>query len=150
MRVGGQVALVLPGGPCLRCMGLVTDARVEAGRLRRQGYAEAAPEPQVVSLNGSLASEGVTAALMVLAGEGHFVAYRRFAYPPGTLTEVQTAQRTDCRACAGAHLIRTEEDGAPDHTAGGTAAPAASGGGPPLTLLFRVGDEGFDPPTSAV
>ena len=87
MRVGGQVALVLPGGPCLRCMGLITDARVEASRLRRQGYAEAAPEPQVVSLNGSLASEAVTAALMVLAGEDRLVAYRRFAYPPGTLTE---------------------------------------------------------------
>lgn len=107
MRVGGQVAIVLPGGPCLRCMGLVTDARVEASRLRRQGYAEAAPEPQVVSLNGSVASEAVTAALMVLAGDDRLVAYRRFASPPGTLTEVQTAQRTDCRACAGAHLIRT-------------------------------------------
>ena len=119
MRVGGQVALVLPGGPCLRCMGLVTDARVEASRMRRQGYAEAAPEPQVVSLNGSVASEAVTAALMVLAGDDRLVAYRRFAYPPGTLTEVQTAQRIDCPACAGAHLTRAKEYDAPDQTAGG-------------------------------
>ena len=109
MRVGGQVALVLPRGPCLRCMGLVTDTRVESSRLRRQGYAEDAPEPQVVSLNGTLASEAVTAALMLLAGDDRLVACRRFAYPPGTLTEVQMAQRRDCPACAGARLNRTEE-----------------------------------------
>lgn len=119
MRVAGQVALVLPGGPCLRCMGLVTDARVEASRLQRQGYTEEAPEPQVVSLNGSVASEAVTAALMLLAGDDRLVPYRRFAYPPGTLTEVQTAQRTDCPACAGAQLTRIAEHDAADQTAGG-------------------------------
>jgi hypothetical protein len=90
-------------------MGLVTDARVEASRRRRQGYAEEEPEPQVVSLNGTLASEAVTTALMVLAGDDRLGPYRRYAYPPGTLTEVQTAPRPDCPACSGAHLTCVHE-----------------------------------------
>lgn len=113
MRVGGQVALVLPGGPCLRCMGLVTDARVEASRLMRQGYADDEPEPQVVSLNGTLASEAVTATLMLLAGDHRLVAYRRYAYPPGRLTEVQASQRRECSACTGRHLLRVQPGAAP-------------------------------------
>jgi molybdopterin/thiamine biosynthesis adenylyltransferase len=109
MRVGGQVAVVLPGGPCLRCMGLVTDAKVTASRERRQGYADDTPEPQVVSLNGTLASEAVTAALMMLAEDDRVVPYRRYAYPPGKLVEVGARWRADCPACRGAHLEHRDD-----------------------------------------
>jgi molybdopterin-synthase adenylyltransferase len=105
MRVGGQIAVVIPGMPCLRCVRLVTDAKVEASRQRRQGYADEAPEPQVVSFNGTLASEAVTAALMLLAGDERVPAYRRYAYPPGKLVEVEAQQRDDCPACREAHLL---------------------------------------------
>jgi molybdopterin/thiamine biosynthesis adenylyltransferase len=99
MRVGGQIAVVTPDGPCLRCMGLVTDERVEASRRRRQGYADNEPEPQVVSLNGTVASEAVTTALMLLAGDHRIARRRRYAYPPGILGEVTTEWRPGCPAC---------------------------------------------------
>jgi molybdopterin/thiamine biosynthesis adenylyltransferase len=104
MRVSGQIAVVTPDGPCMRCMGLVTDERVQASRDHRQGYADDEPDPQVVSLNGTLASEAVTAALMLLAGDDRLVRRRRYSYPPGSLTEVTTSQRSDCPACRSALL----------------------------------------------
>lgn len=99
MRVGGQVAVVAPDGPCLRCMALVTDERVHASRERRQGYASQEPDPQVVSLNGTVASEAVTTALMLLAGDDRLTPRRRYSYPPGHLTEVTVRRREDCSAC---------------------------------------------------
>jgi molybdopterin/thiamine biosynthesis adenylyltransferase len=104
MRVGGQIAIVAPDGPCLRCMGLVTDERVEASRARRQGYTDQEPDPQVVSLNGTVASEAVTTALMLLAGDDRLVRRRRYAYPPGLLIDVASARSDRCSACQEAVL----------------------------------------------
>lgn len=99
VRVSGQIAIVVPGGPCLRCMGLVTDARVEEARRRRQGYLVDGPEPQVVSINGTLASEAVTATMMLLAGSETYVPRRRYSLPPGILREVMTKPDRRCPAC---------------------------------------------------
>lgn len=54
--IGGQVILSMPGRPCLRCCGLVTDERIkqEAGK-----YGAAGSRPQVVWSNGVLASTAV-------------------------------------------------------------------------------------------
>jgi hypothetical protein len=53
--IGGQVMLSMPGKPCMRCMGLVTDdALAKAGR-----YGAAGGKPQVVWPNGTLASIAV-------------------------------------------------------------------------------------------
>lgn len=104
-RVSGQVAVVLPDGPCLRCVGLVDDARADASRRRRQGYVDGEPEPQVVSVNGVLASEAVTAVLLLLAtGAAPVEPLRSYRYPPGKLSVVQAARRADCPACARAGL----------------------------------------------
>ncbi len=110
MRVGGQIAVVAPDGPCLRCMGLVTDERVQASRGRRRGYADQEPDPQVVSLNGTVASEAVTAALMLLGGDDRVARRRRYAYPPGLLTDVTAARRADCPACRAALLPSIPDD----------------------------------------
>jgi molybdopterin-synthase adenylyltransferase len=104
MRVGGQIALTLPGEPCLRCTGLVTDARVEASRQLKRGYAAGVAEPQVVSLNGVLASEAVTSVLMLLAGDDRLEVRRRYAYPPGKLVPVMATRRAECVSCVGARL----------------------------------------------
>lgn len=104
MRVGGQIAVVAPDGPCLRCMRLVTDERVRESRDRRQGYAGHAPDPQVVSLNGTVASEAVTTALMLLAGDDRVARRRRYVYPPGLLSEVTASRQRDCPACSEALL----------------------------------------------
>ena len=54
--VAGQVVLTLPDGPCLRCLGVVTEAAL-ATEARRYGAAGA--NPQVVWPNGVLASTAV-------------------------------------------------------------------------------------------
>ncbi len=54
--VGGQVALSMPDGHCLRCMGIVTDSALE---LEAKRYGAAGGRPQVVWANGVLASLAV-------------------------------------------------------------------------------------------
>lgn len=54
--VAGQVILSMPGGPCLRCCGLITDKRLEQEAER---YGAAGSRPQVVWSNGVLASTAV-------------------------------------------------------------------------------------------
>src|SRR2546422_8269755 len=54
--IGGQVALSMPGGPCLRCMGIIDDRKLE---LEAQAYGAAGGRPQVVWPNGLLASLAV-------------------------------------------------------------------------------------------
>jgi molybdopterin-synthase adenylyltransferase len=126
MRIGGQVAVVIPGGPCLRCMGLVDDVRVAEAREHRHGYSPDTPSPQVVSINGTLASEAVTAALMLLAGADDVARYRRYKSPPGLISQVTTLQRPDCRSCAAAR-VTTPPDGGDGHTADRRARSLARG-----------------------
>jgi molybdopterin/thiamine biosynthesis adenylyltransferase len=54
--IGGQVALSMPAGPCLRCMGIIDDRALE---LEAQAYGAAGGRPQVVWPNGLLASLAV-------------------------------------------------------------------------------------------
>jgi hypothetical protein len=51
--VSGQVILSMPGCPCLRCCGFITDARLEQEARR---YGAGGSRPQVVWSNGVLAS----------------------------------------------------------------------------------------------
>lgn len=64
LSAGGQVATSLPGRPCLRCMGIVTDARIAADPI--EYVVNASPAQQVVSMNGVLASEAVNIGLEIL------------------------------------------------------------------------------------
>jgi molybdopterin-synthase adenylyltransferase len=54
--ISGQVVLITPGSPCLRCMGLVTE---EALAQEARNYGAAGGKPQVVWPNGLLASTAV-------------------------------------------------------------------------------------------
>lgn len=54
--VGGQVALSLPSGPCLRCMGIINDSALA---FEAEEYGAAGSRPQVVWPNGLLASLAV-------------------------------------------------------------------------------------------
>jgi len=54
--IGGQVMLSMPGKPCMRCMGLVTD---DALTKEAERYGAAGGKPQVVWPNGTLASTAV-------------------------------------------------------------------------------------------
>jgi molybdopterin-synthase adenylyltransferase len=54
--VGGQVVLSSPGHLCLRCMGIITDARIAE---EARPYGAAGGRPQVVWPNGVLASTAI-------------------------------------------------------------------------------------------
>lgn len=66
ISVGGQIALSSPGDACLRCMEIVTEENL--GRDKEEYVESGAPEQQVVSMNGLLASEAVNAFLMLVTG----------------------------------------------------------------------------------
>ncbi|HTN14475.1 MAG TPA: ThiF family adenylyltransferase [Sphingomonadaceae bacterium] len=54
--IAGQVVLSMPGGPCLRCLGVVTDEALDE---EARNYGAAGGKPQVVWPNGVLASTAV-------------------------------------------------------------------------------------------
>lgn len=54
--VAGQIILSLPGGPCMRCIGFLTQARLNK---EEDNYGDAGINPQVVWTNGTLASLAV-------------------------------------------------------------------------------------------
>lgn len=54
--IGGQVAVSMPGGSCLRCLGIITGERLKQ---EAQQYGAAGGKPQVVWPNGVLASAAV-------------------------------------------------------------------------------------------
>lgn len=62
-EIVGQVALSMPGRPCLRCMGIVRDGDI-ADEARRYGVA--GDNPQVVWANGVLASVAVGVAMQLI------------------------------------------------------------------------------------
>lgn len=69
--IPGRVTKVLPDGPCLRCQGIIDDARLKAERDGRPlGYTGAAkiPDPAVVTLNGTVASAAATEVLQLVTG----------------------------------------------------------------------------------
>jgi len=54
--VAGQVVLSVPGGPCLRCLGVITEDALEE---EARNYGAAGGKPQVIWPNGVLASTAV-------------------------------------------------------------------------------------------
>jgi molybdopterin/thiamine biosynthesis adenylyltransferase len=69
--IPGRITKILPDGPCLRCQGIVDDAKLQAERDGKPpGYTGAAkiPDPAVVTLNGIIASAAATEILQLLTG----------------------------------------------------------------------------------
>jgi molybdopterin-synthase adenylyltransferase len=76
--IGGQVILSSPGGPCMRCMGFLTDEKLahEAAL-----YGNAGARPQVVWPNGVLASTAVGLAVDLVSNwTGHQRTYAYLSY----------------------------------------------------------------------
>lgn len=61
--IGGQIATSLTGGPCLRCLEIVTETGLTDDR---EEYLVGAPDQQVISMNGVLASQAVNHVLAIL------------------------------------------------------------------------------------
>lgn len=56
--IAGQMIMTRPGGPCMKCMGFLTNERLER---EENNYGDAGINPQVVWTNGTLASLAVGA-----------------------------------------------------------------------------------------
>jgi molybdopterin/thiamine biosynthesis adenylyltransferase len=107
--IAGQVALVLPGSPCLRCMGIVTEEGLIA---EAQKYGAAGGNPQVVWPNGLLASAAVGLAVQMICpwndqlGRGALLEYdgnKHTLRPSGLFAHLQAA------GCAHNHPDETGE-----------------------------------------
>lgn len=61
--VSGQVIVSVPGGPCMRCLGFVTDRHLAR---EAENYGAAGGKPQVVWPNGALASTAVGQLMQML------------------------------------------------------------------------------------
>ncbi len=107
-HAAGQVVVVLPDSSCLRCTSLLSDAALERERKERPpGYdlnPDALGDPQVVSMNGVLASEACNIALDVLtgyAGGERGAAWWGYDGRRGELTKYELPpRRSGCGACA--------------------------------------------------
>ena len=69
--IPGRISKVQPDGPCLRCQGVVDQARLEHERGgRAPAYLEnpRLPDPAVITLNGVVASIATTEVLQILTG----------------------------------------------------------------------------------
>ena len=64
-EIYGQVALSLPGQPCLRCMNVISD---ESLSQEAQKYGDVGEKPQVVWPNGVLASTAIGVCMQLLTG----------------------------------------------------------------------------------
>lgn len=97
--LAGQIILSLPGGPCMRCIGFITDENLtrEASR-----YGDAGPRPQVVWPNGVLASTAVGIAVDLLTSwtkETREVIYLSYYGNAGTVTphpQLEFLPRSGC------------------------------------------------------
>ena len=62
-QMAGQVILSAPKGPCMRCLGFITEEKLNQDRSR---YGDAGPQPQVIWCNGTLASLAVGIAVDIV------------------------------------------------------------------------------------
>jgi molybdopterin/thiamine biosynthesis adenylyltransferase len=97
--VAGQVVLSMPGRPCLRCMGLVTNEALEE---EARNYGAAGGKPQVVWPNGLLASAAVglfTQLVCPWQAGATDSAYLEYDGNRGTLVPSQRFEHLRGRAC---------------------------------------------------
>jgi molybdopterin/thiamine biosynthesis adenylyltransferase len=104
----GQLIVSVPDSACLRCGPLLSDEVLRFEQTERPpGYdrsAYSAGEPQVVSMNGVLASEAANSALDLVTGYARGKRGARWWLYDGCLGSMTPAEpaarRTDCPACA--------------------------------------------------
>jgi hypothetical protein len=98
-RMGGQVTLSMPGGPCMFCIGFLNEAV-----LAREGerYGDAGDRPQVVWPNGVLASTAVGLAVDLITDWTHSlrdVVYLEYDGNKGTLKPHVRLEYLDYQVC---------------------------------------------------
>jgi molybdopterin-synthase adenylyltransferase len=115
-EIGGRLAAVVPGGPCLSCMGEIdrTEARyyllspAEQKHARDNGYITGMdiPAPSVVSLNGTIASTAINEFALYLTGARPISPLTELdllgtgRHPAQWLTPRQVEQNPGCLTCS--------------------------------------------------
>lgn len=97
--IAGQVVLSSPKGPCLRCLGIVTDAALVA---EAKKYGDAGGKPQVVWPNGVLASTAVGLVVQFLTPWTKAIklsAYFAYDGNSGTMVASERLRRFGNRPC---------------------------------------------------
>lgn len=120
--IGGQVRVVLPCNPCLRCMGAIDLKRasidlmdeIERDRHRRRGYVDDAdtPAPSVMPLNMYAAAVALDEFLGLVTGYKSFTPLVAFDLITRNATAVDVTPQTDCVAC-GPHSSKGRGDAEP-------------------------------------
>ncbi len=86
-RIGGQLILSMPGGPCMTCFGFLTPEKLASEAAR---YGDAGGRPQVVWPNGVLASSAVGVIVDLVTGWTRMrdrIVYLSYDGNLGTLTD---------------------------------------------------------------
>ena len=91
-NIVGQVILSLPQGPCMRCLGFLTE-----DNLRREAdlYGAAGGRPQVVWANGVLASIAVGISVDLLTGWSGLSARGVYLHYDGNTNEIRSSPRVE-------------------------------------------------------
>ncbi|HYO46667.1 MAG TPA: ThiF family adenylyltransferase [Gemmatimonadota bacterium] len=108
LSAAGQIVVVVPDSPCLRCGPLLSDAVLERERQERPpGYdlnPDAVGDPQIVSMNGVLASEAVNCALDLITGYANGARGAAWWLYDGRMGSLERckhpSRRAGCPACA--------------------------------------------------
>jgi hypothetical protein len=108
VQAHGQLVVVLPDSACLRCTPLLSDAVLARERAEQpRGYdigKQPLGDPQVVSMNGVLASEACNAVLDIVTGSasgGRGAGWWLYDGQRGTLQRSDLPpRRASCPACA--------------------------------------------------
>jgi molybdopterin-synthase adenylyltransferase len=109
VRADGQLILAIPDSACLRCGPLLSDAVLDRERRQRPaGYdrnPDAEGDPQVVSMNGTLASEAANMVLDLITGYSRGtrrVGWWQYNGREGSMTPTArpVPRRVGCPACA--------------------------------------------------
>lgn len=104
IAIGGTVATLIPGGFCQWCIDLLSDAKMDAetGGRPRTYFEGAKGQAQVVSFNGSLASQAVSEVLQLSTGfspDTGELAIRKFNGLEGTIENWRVKKKLDCSQC---------------------------------------------------
>lgn len=105
--VTGRVQLLSPGMPCLVCHNLLDPEEVRRDLMsdderRRDPYISGVREPQpaVISLNGTIASLGVTMLLSVATGFPSPARHQLYLAHRGSVRTIESTPEMDCVVCS--------------------------------------------------
>jgi molybdopterin/thiamine biosynthesis adenylyltransferase len=112
VNMGGQVRTVLPGGPCLECMGAINKERAatelmnqdQRAEMEQRGYVQGAeiPAPQVAWLNNILVSMALQEFMNLVGGFKPFHPYVLYDALRSQVIHIDAPRDRQC-VCCGEH-----------------------------------------------